>query len=159
MKHLRGFILFVIFGAAFFGCTPKPTFPAIPALSFKEFLPQVSGSDSLTAVFSFTDGDGDIGVAPTDSDSNLVMTVYEPDQFGVFHVKDNINTLAADSLYYSYRIPHLTAGQVGLEGDIYVTLEHKSFIGRDTLQFNAFLLDQSHNKSNLVRTSTVIITH
>ncbi|CAN5221823.1 hypothetical protein BH09BAC5_BH09BAC5_22690 [soil metagenome] len=160
MKTFKGIFTFFLLGAIISGCTPKPTFPAIPALTFKEFLPQRSGSDSLTAVFTFTDGDGDIGVAPTDRDSNFLMTVYVPGANGTYHVIDDPSFADPnDSIYYAYRIPHLTAGQVGLEGDIYVTLEHKSFIGRDTLQFNAFLLDQSHNKSNTVRTESVFITH
>jgi hypothetical protein len=158
MKHFCGIFLFVFIGVVFFGCEPDPTFPAVPALAFKEFR-QPANSDSLVVVFSFTDGDGDIGVAPTDSDSNMVLVVYVPDAAGNFHVLDDPNTATADSIIYPYRIPHLTAGQVGLEGDIYVTLEHKSFIGRDTLQFNSFLLDQSHHQSNIVRTETVILTH
>ncbi len=158
MKLISVIFFFVLFGLLFFGCKPQPTFPVEPVLTFSKFL-QPTGSDSLRIVFSFTDGDGDIGVSQTDTDSNMVVTVYVPDATGHFVVLDNINTPQADSIMYTYRIPHLTAGQVGLEGDIYVTNEHKSFIGRDTLQFNAFLLDQAHHKSNLVRTQTVILTH
>ncbi|CAN5775253.1 hypothetical protein BH11BAC7_BH11BAC7_31150 [soil metagenome] len=157
MKKFRGLFLFVISGVAFFGCKPDPTFPAIPALTFKEFR-QPAGSDSLILVFSFTDGDGDIGVAPTDPDPNMVLAVYAPDANGVFQVLDNPITVEVDSLLYTYRIPRLTAGQKGLEGDIYLTFEHKSFLPRDTLQFNTSLLDQSHNRSNYVRTETVILT-
>lgn len=158
MKSVRGIFVFALLSVCFFGCKPEPTFPVIPALTFKEFR-QPAGSDSLIVVFSFTDGDGDIGVAPINSDSNMVLTVYAPDATGNFQVMDDVNTPVPDSLIYIYRIPNLTAGQVGLEGDIYVTLEHKSFIGRDTLQFNSFLLDRSDNRSNYVRTNTVVLTH
>jgi hypothetical protein len=72
---------------------------------------------------------------------------------------DDLSNSDPDSICYTYRIPHLTAGQAGLEGDIYVSIEHKSFIGRDTLQFGAFLLDQSDHRSNYVRTKTIILTH
>jgi hypothetical protein len=157
MKHFRGIFLFAFLGAAFFGCKPDPVYPAVPALTFKEFL-QPAGTDSLVIVFSFTDGDGDIGVSPTDVDSNMVLTVYAPDANGNFQVVADPNN-PADSLTYTYRIPHLTAGQVGLEGDIYLTIENKNFLPRDTLQFNSFLLDQSDNKSNTVRTETVILTN
>lgn len=158
MKHFRGIFLFAFLGVMFFGCKPDPTFPAIPALTFKEFQ-QPAGTDSLVVVFSFTDGDGDIGVAPTDTTPNMKLTVYAPDATGNFAVLDNPITVAIDSIVYPYRIPNLTAGQIGLEGDIYVTILNKSFLPRDTLQFNAFLLDQSDNKSNLVRTETVILTN
>ena len=158
-KHFRSIFLFAFIGVVFFGCKPDPTFPAIPALTFKEFR-QPAGSDSLVVVFSFTDGDGDIGVAPTDSDTNMVLCVYAPDANGIFQQVPDINTPNQfDSLIYKYRIPNLTPGQIGLEGDIYVTILNKSFLPRDTLQFNAFLLDQSDNKSNIVRTETVILTN
>jgi hypothetical protein len=159
MKRFRGIFLFLLLGAGFYGCVPQPVYPDEPSLKFKEFRPQHSGSDSLTAVFTFTDGDGDIGLAPTDPDSNFLMTVYVPDASQNYHVLDNSQTVQSDSIYYPYRISHLTAGQAGLEGDIYVTILHKSFIGRDTLQFNAFLLDQSHHRSNYVRTDPVVLTH
>lgn len=158
MKHLRGLFLFAFLGAVLFGCKPDPVYPAVPALTFKEARQPV-GTDSLVLIYSFTDGDGDIGVSPTDSDSNMVLTLYVPDANGNFLVFDDPGTVDVDSLMYKYRIPHLTAGQIGLEGDIYVTIENKNFLPRDTMQFNSFLLDQSHNKSNLVRTETVILTH
>ncbi len=158
MGLFRGFLVvafFAILGAA---CKPQPTFPTTPALTFKEFI-QPAGSDSLRVVFSFTDGDGDIGLLQSDTDSNMVLTVYAPDATGNFIVMDNLTTPQIDSLFYMYRVPRLTAGQSGLEGDIYLTIQNKWFIGRDTLQFNAFLLDNSNNRSNYVRTSTVILTH
>ncbi|MDQ3109267.1 MAG: hypothetical protein M3R17_05190 [Bacteroidota bacterium] len=158
MKQFRSFIFLAVLCSTFFGCTPDPTFPVEPVLTYKENRQPVN-SDSLITVFSFTDGDGDIGLAPTEQDSNMVLTVYVPDANGVFRVMDNVSTPQPDSICYTYRIPHLTAGQVGLEGDIYVTIEHKSFIGRDTLQFNAFLLDQSQHRSNYVRTKTIILTN
>jgi hypothetical protein len=157
MKHFRSIFLFAFLGAVLFGCKPDPVYPAVPALTFKESM-QPTGTDSLVLVFSFTDGDGDIGVSPTDSDSNMVLTLYAPDANGNYLVVDDPSTVIIDSLMYKYRIPNLTAGQIGLEGDIYVTIEHKSFLPRDTLQFNSFLLDQSDNKSNIVRTETVILT-
>ncbi len=158
MKLIRGIFLFTIFGLLFFGCRPKPVFPAEPVLKFSKFM-QPAGSDSLIVVFSFTDGDGDIGVTQADADSNMVLSVYAPNSTGGFTLMPSPVNPPPDSLYYPYRIPHLVAGQVGLEGDIYVAFEHKSFIGRDTLQFNAFLLDQSQHRSNYVRTESVILTH
>jgi hypothetical protein len=157
MKQFRSFILLAVTGSFFFGCTPDPTFPVEPVLTYKEY--RQTPGDSLVTVFSFTDGDGDIGLAPTDNDSNMVMTLYVPDANGIFRTVEDLNTPEPDSICYSYRIPHLTAGQIGLEGDIYLTVEHISFIGRDTLQFGAFLLDQSDHRSNYVRTKTIILTH
>ncbi|HET6991531.1 MAG TPA: hypothetical protein VFJ43_09420 [Bacteroidia bacterium] len=158
MKFIRGILVWALFAFIYSGCKPEPTFPAVPALTFNRFI-QPPSTDSLVVVCGFTDGDGDIGLLPTDTNYNMMLTVYAPDANGNYQVMDDLNTPQADSLIYKYRIPHLTAGQAGLEGDIYVALEHKSFIGRDTLEFNAFILDNSHHKSNVVRTSPVILTH
>lgn len=165
MKLFRGILFFALFVVLYPGCKPAPTFPVEPILKFKTtadnpnagFI-QRSGSDSLQVVFSFTDGDGDIGVAPNDTNYNMLLTPYHKNPAGNWVVIDDPNTPSTtDSLTYKYRIPKLTAGQVGLEGDIYVTVSKFILIqvGEDTLQFNAFLLDQAHHKSNVVRTPEV----
>ncbi|MCA6361542.1 MAG: hypothetical protein IM638_00755 [Bacteroidetes bacterium] len=130
-------------------------FPVEPVLTFKEFI-QNNTSDSLQVVFSFTDGDGDIGVDETGTDSNLVLTLYVRDNAGNFIPQDNISTAAPDSIYYNYRIPPLTRSQKGVEGDVYLTV-NKDFISRDTIRFNAFMVDQTQHRSATVQTPTVIL--
>jgi hypothetical protein len=140
-------------------CKPDPVFPVEPILTFKEFI-QPEGTDSLQVVFSFTDGDGDIGVAVNSDDSNMVLTPYVRDPAtGQFVVMLNTSTSDPnDSIMYTYRIPHLSTSESGLEGDIYVTIDKSVLIlFEDTLQFNAFLLDQSDHKSVVVRTPEVVL--
>lgn len=145
--------VFIGICAGAFACTPDPVFPDEPILTFKEYL--YNGSDTLRVVFSFTDGDGDIGVTPTGNDSNMVLTLYYKGPDGQFHVaRPGVST--ADSIYYTYRIPELPEGQAGLEGDIYLVVNPQLML-YDTIQFNAFLLDQSHNKSVVVRTPETVI--
>lgn len=154
MKFGRTY-LFIFFAscAGMFSCTPDPVFPDEPILTFKEFI--YNGSDTLKAVFSFTDGDGDIGVVPTGTDSNMVLTLYYKGPDGEFHVaRPGVST--TDSIYYTYRIPELPEGQRGLEGDIYLVV-NPQFMLYDTIQFNAFLLDQSDNKSAVVRTPETVV--
>lgn len=159
MNLFRGTIVIALFVVAFSGCTPDPVFPNEPSLTFKEYI-QHSGSDSLQVVFNFTDGDGDIGVGLTDTNYNFLLTAYHRDPAtGNWIVVDDPGTANLnDSLIYKYRIPQLAAGQSGLEGEIYVTI-NKSFLilTEDTLQFNAFLLDNSHNKSPVIRTPEVVL--
>lgn len=159
MNSFRGILFAILLVAAFYGCTPDPVYPIEPDLSFKEYI-QHSGSDSLQVVFNFTDGDGDIGVDITDTNYNMLLTAYHRDpSTGNWVVIDDPNTASlTDSLMYKYRIPHLAAGQSGLEGEIYVTI-NKSFLilTEDTLQFNAFLVDQSRHKSPVVRTPEVVL--
>lgn len=153
MKYVFYFIVTGLI--VFSGCKPEPVFPVEPVLTFKEYI-QNESSDSLQVVFYFTDGDGDVGVIPTATDSNLVLTLYVPDVSGNFIPQDNITTPAPDSIYYNYRIPQLTRSQKGVEGDIYLTV-NKAFIPRDTIRFNAFMLDQSQHRSATVQTPSVIL--
>ncbi len=159
MKRYRGIIFLALIVAVYYGCKKAPVFPNTPTLKFKEFL-QHHGSDSLQVVFSFTDGDGDIGVAPTDTNYNMLLTVYHKNIPGhlppwIF-VPDPNSATGTDSLKYKYRIPKLTAGQNGLEGDIYITLNKGLLINiDDSLEFSAFLIDQSHHHSDTIRTPEV----
>lgn len=154
MKVIRTYVsVFVIICAGALACTPDPIFPEEPILTFKEF--QYNGTDTLKVVFSFTDGDGDIGVSPTGNDSNMVLTLYYKAPDGEFHVAHPA-AAPTDSIYYTYRIPELNEGQTGLEGDIYLVV-NPQFMLYDTLQFNAFLLDQSNNKSAVVRTPETVV--
>src|SRR5665213_2731122 len=133
MKRFAHFIFFAVVVAGFYSCLKPVVFPTTPSLKFKKFIQ--SGHDSLQVVFSFTDGDGDIGVAPNEVDSNMVLTLYHKNSSGQWvFVPANCQTCTpSDSLYYSYRIPQLTAAQNGLEGDIYITM-NRAFMPYDTLE-------------------------
>src|SRR6185436_10769059 len=91
MKRICGFIFFASLAALYIGCKPAPVFPDEPILKFKQFI-QPPGSDSLQVVFSFTDGDGDIGIAPNSADSNMVLTCYHKDANGNWIVLDDPST-------------------------------------------------------------------
>src|ERR1044072_5515374 len=121
MKRISAYIFFALIAVFAFSCRPDPVFPDEPILKFKQFI-QPPNSDSLQVVFSFTDGDGDIGVAPTDTNYNMLLTLYHDSAGHWVYIRDPSDPNGVDSLKYKYRIPKLTAGQTGLEGDIYVTL-------------------------------------
>lgn len=154
MNKMNKYIaVFAVICAGAFACTPDPVFPDEPMLTFKEY--QYNGNDTLKVVFSFTDGDGDIGVSPTGNDSNMVLTLLYKGPDGEFHIERPPGN-PSDSIYYAYRIPELTEGQTGLEGDIYLVI-NTLLMQHDTIQFNAYLLDQSHNKSEVVRTPEFVL--
>jgi hypothetical protein len=154
MKLIRCIFVLAMLSFAVSNCTPDPIYPKEPVLTFKEYIDH-PGSDSLEVVYSFTDGDGDIGVALTDTMSNMQMTIYYRDPAtSVYKPLPNLQTAdTLDSIVYKYRIPKLTAGQSGLEGDIYITVNRALLsLQEDTVRFNTFLLDQSRNKSAYVLT-------
>lgn len=128
-------------------CGPDPVFPDEPILVFKTY--NYNGADTLTTVFSFTDGDGDIGVSPSGNDYNMELTLYYKDQNGDF--QPALYPASTDTIKYPYRIPELPDGQKGLEGDIHLVV-NSGMILYDTIQFDAFLVDQTNHKSALIRT-------
>jgi hypothetical protein len=154
MKSMKKYLFPLLLACGLtYSCTPDPVYPDEPVLTFLRY--EYNNADTLRAVFSFTDGDGDIGVAPTGNDSNMVLTLYYKAPDGLFHVARPA-AQPDDSIYYTYRIPELPEGQRGLEGEIYLVI-NPQFMIYDTIQFNAFLLDQSHNKSAVVRTSEQVL--
>lgn len=149
MKHFRAhLIVLALAGAMFSSCKQEQLFPDEPMLAFKEY--KYNGADTLTTVFYFTDGDGDIGVEPTGNDYNMMLTLYYKDANGEYQVaRPGIST--TDSIAYTYRIPELPDGQNGLEGDIHLVV-NSAMITYDTIQFNAYIVDQTSHKSAVIRT-------
>lgn len=152
MKTLQAsFWLFLAISLSALSCGLEPVNPAEPQLTYKDY--RTNGNDSLRVMFEFTDGDGDIGVDPAGTDYNLLLTLYYRRLDGNFYVASN---LQGDSLIYPCRIGELPYGQNGLEGEIHADI-NAALISYDTIQFNAFLLDQAQHKSAVVRTGDIIL--
>ena len=150
MKHFTP--TFIISALILFSsCGPDVIFPAEPQLTFKEYKP--GGQDSLKVMFTFTDGDGDIGVSPIGSDSNMLLVLYYKAADGFFYQAHPSND-PGDSIVYLYRIQELPSGQNGLDGEIHLDV-NTGFVTYDTIQFNAYLLDQTNHKSVVVRTPEI----
>lgn len=141
------------------GCFPKEEFPVEPritSLELRQF------GDSASLVVGFTDGDGDIGLDPSDDRPpfdtgstyfhNLFIE-YEELRGGEW-VKPQL------LLPFHYRVPRITpAGQnKTLEGEIAVALKPWPVIPGnpfDTVRFSAQLVDRSLHTSNVERTGPV----
>lgn len=151
MKNLYAYLFLSVFTSTYLcSCKPEQVFPDEPTLTFKEF--RYNGSDTLNTVFSFTDGDGDIGVAPIGNDNNMILTLYYKDQNGEFQVA--LLPASTDTIRYPYRVPDLPEGQNGLEGDIYLVV-NSALIPYDTIQFAAYIVDQTNHKSPVIRTPEI----
>lgn len=140
------------------GCGPKEKFPEQPLITFKSF-EQLGNSAKLT--ISFTDGDGDLGLDPSDDqppfDSasiyyNNFFLKYEEMQNGVWETPDL-------PLAVNYRIPRITpSGQnKTLQGDIAVDLFWPIRPGSpyDTVRFEVMIVDRALNESNRVHTHPI----
>jgi hypothetical protein len=148
----------------FSGCMKKQSFSDIPQISFlgMELLvdtAQVVRSGILT--ISYQDGDGDIGLNPSDTFPpyqrngpyyyNYVINYFEK-QNGVFQQ-------IFDSIPFSARIPVLTPNDPNkaIKGFITDTLPLYPPPFHDTIRFEVFLYDRALHKSNTVTTPEIIL--
>ena len=97
-------------------CVDKPTYPSQPVIGYKGFIKygNQADPDSLELVVSFTDNEGDIGLAQSDNQGifnsgNLFMTYYFWDTIGLvdhWSAYDlNHGTGNFDTLVYPFRVP------------------------------------------------------
>ncbi len=151
-------------------CLKPESFPDEPVIEFVDF---TALGDSGKLTFSFTDGDGDIGLTqnqlspPFDSLSyyyyNLYIHYYEKMNGvwvrGTAH-PDNFPT--ADSITWAYRLDNITPiGQnTALRGEVEIILEPRYFNSssnhNDSLRYEFLLIDRNLNISNIVETPLIV---
>lgn len=165
----RGFsIFFILFSGwvLFFSCRKIESISEIPSIEFKSFTLRDT-VDLLNnqgkvgeLVFSFVDGDGDIGLPqpdsiPTDTSSfNLFFTLYEKLDGEFLKVdEDDLETPL------NYRIPFIEMeGQnKTLKGEIQVDFMYL-IIKYDTIKYEFYLVDRALNQSNVETTPEISLT-
>jgi hypothetical protein len=149
----------------FFSCTKEEDFPDEPAIEFISFT-KISNSTNIDdkgiLKISFTDGDGDVGLAdsdtvpPYDKTSiyyyNFFITYFEK-QHGVF-------VEVQPAVTFNSRIPILTStsSNNSLKGEIEIELFiNNPFSVYDTIRFDAYIVDRALHPSNVISTPEIII--
>ncbi len=136
-------------------CLPRESFPEEPILTYKSF---DLYSDSASVTVSFTDGDGDIGLGPSD-----LAPPYDTGSVWYFNLFLEYQELHNGEwvtptllLPFNYRIPRITpTGQnKALEGDISVAVKPWPIAPApfDTVRFSVVLVDRALHVSNSVTT-------
>jgi len=152
------FCLFVC--AALLECGEKENFPNEPIIKFKEFRTNEEGG---VLVFSFTDGDGDVGLdagdtlPPFDEESffyhNLWCDYYE------YQNNEWVLIPLDPELAFYYRVPRVTpTGQnPQLDGEIELKMPfyYDPFSPFKEFEFRFRMADRSLNVSNEERTGTL----
>ncbi len=139
-------------------CLKPEEFPPEPRIEFKSFT-VYPAEDSASLVFTFTDGDGDIGLTDADSlppyDANLYLEYFER-QAGQW-----VNVDLGGQPDIPYRVPVLTpTGQnKTLEGEIAVALEPFSLShgDADSIKYAVTLWDRALHVSNSVETGLIVV--
>tara|TARA_B110000037_G_scaffold68370_1_gene82795 strand:- start:11461 stop:11964 length:504 start_codon:yes stop_codon:yes gene_type:complete len=161
IKLIFSFLMLVVLVSS---CFKSEEYPIEPIISDPIFL--ISG-DSAKLTFSFTDGDGDIGLPPGDT-----LAPYNPDSYYHYNLyvdyyeKDDENgwqrgrDLEGDSIVFQYRLkPIVVKGRArGIKGTMDVTMI--SFANplssqSDTIRFTIKLIDKALNESNVIETAEI----
>ncbi len=157
------FILFL--GALTIGCLKPEEYPNEPIIAFESF---TQLSDSGILLVSFTDGDGNVGLAEGDTMNefspgnkyhhNYFVEYWEKvDGVGWQRGKD----INGDDISFLYRIPVLTptGKNKALKGNISVTIEPSYYNpispDSDTIKYIITLVDRDFNESNTVESPEI----
>lgn len=144
----------LIIGSAFAlgGCIKDNDFNVIPELefvSFEVYKDNALNTDSAKFIFSFKDGDGDIG--SSDSSNFNCFLVYEEKN------GDSI-TLFPEISNREYSLPSLTpnATDKNIEGEVSLILKPApiyNVLTDSVYRYSCFLIDRAGNISNTVSTN------
>lgn len=161
MKLIKS--IFILFSLTILvSCVKEKDFPPEPKIEFVQYVKY--GLDSADCIISFTDGDGDIGIAEGDATTpdDFKMKYLYKGSDNLFHPFDAIDSTAAmDTLFYSYRVPYLTPdGQYkALTGDIVAKLRVPPLYapGHTVVKFEITLTDRAGHRSNVVTSNEITI--
>ena len=154
----------------FNACKKPVSYPDTPSIKYESF-EIIDSIDALDEemkygilLFSFIDGDGDIGlnsddtVAPFDTSSiyynNLFITMMEFKNDSLKEVK------LTTPLNFRIRPRFESSGQnKTLKGKIKVKLEYNNiFLSKyDTIKYYFYILDRDHHQSNTAESNTIIL--
>lgn len=158
-------ILLFLISILFPTCREKEEYPPVPQLEFLSFTSfrNLDDIDSLgILLISYTDGDGDLGVVPWDTNSNFFVSYYVMDN-GELKVGTRYDptTGEIDTINFNARIPILAPdGYTGwIKGQIEDTIKPLSDPTSqktiDTIMFEAWVIDRAGNLSNVVQTPLI----
>lgn len=158
------FLLFLT-GIVFANCTRQEIYPVIPEITYDDFVLLYNNNTGMVdhgvLKLSFKDGDGDIGLLPSETDPpydyNLFIEYYEIRNKDSVHVTNS--PLSGDTLVFHARIPILTpkGSNKAIKGEIQDTLlinyPNSEF---DTIFYKVYLLDRALHQSNTIYTPLIL---
>ena len=146
-------------------CFKSQEYPLYPIISDAEFF--IFG-DSAQLSFSFTDGDGDIGLYDSETESpydtssryhyNLYIDYYEKDD--VLGWQRGLD-FDGDSIVFKYRLePIIVKGKSrGIKGTMDVSMEtyyNPISTQSDTIKYSIVLIDKALNESEMIWTNEIV---
>ena len=167
MKRILYFLLLIVIISIIIpSCIKEKSYPVAPVITFKEIANKIDTTTStggqligLDCIISFTDGDGDVGVAANDPIPDLKVVYQYKGTDDKFHPYDISTTTGFDTLSWPYRIPDITPqGQYkALQGDISIQLRQNPFVPPQHSVFRLAIImrDRGNHYSNWVYTDEI----
>jgi hypothetical protein len=167
MKNIFKYgILFTVFALVFLSCTKEEQFPIVPEIKYESFIRLFNPNSGLfergVLTISFTDGDGDIGLRPSDTvppyDYNLFIDYFEIQNGDTVKVAI-IDPISLDTITFNQRIPILTPGgsNKSIKGEIEDTLFIYNYSSPfDTIMFELYIVDRALHQSNVIQTPLIL---
>lgn len=169
-------ILFLSLVLLYSSCRKFDDFPLEPQIKYESFLLEYNTETGITErgvlAVSYTDGDGDLGLASRDTFPphnygskyyyNLIIDYYElqyNEWVKVPLVTWNADNQEYDTLTFNGRIPILTppGGNQAIKGVIEDTLFlYNPLSDFDTIKFSVYIIDRALNESNQVETPPIV---
>lgn len=145
-------------------CLPKVDYPDQPQIEYIGFIPGNSANiaDSVGVVqISFTDGDGDLGLEPSDTNGvfHQDSTYYFNLFVNYFEKKEGVFELITPVFPNHVRIPNLTptGSDKTLEGEMNVGVFADFTSPYDTVKWELYLVDRALHHSNVVSTHEIVL--
>lgn len=150
MKCIAKIGLIASISFALNSCVKEEPFPIEPAIKYLGFVYNTDGSATLK--YSFTDGDGDIGIEQDESGYNYYIHYYNKDVNGDF--VPYVMPPDTNPMIVPYRIMPIYNINPGKKkksskGEIWITLYEPIFPAGETMKVACQLFDQAGHSSSL----------
>jgi len=160
MRLTFSLFVVIILMVFFNSCLVREEYPVEPHIEYVNFMKYTNAlgiEDKAKLVFSFTDGDGDIGLAQGDTfppfhkDGDYYYNLY------IFYkeMQNGVLTHVQSPLPFHLRLPVITPSGTNkaIKGEMEIDLDIYNPISPfDTICFEFYIVDRALNKSNTVTT-------
>jgi hypothetical protein len=157
VKFLKNILILSVIIAVYTSCNKLENYSDIPVILNGSYLTFKDATGKDTAVllkFTFTDGDGNVGLSPGDTippnDKNLFVDYYEKIDGEFTKVAP-----AGDTVYFNARI-----NRFGSENPTKADVEMLIKIGftlTDTIRLDYYIVDRAFNRSNMLSTGPIAV--
>lgn len=160
-------ILMSVFFLLCTACQREEKFPVEPVIEFisLEKIDDSTGVDHrATLSFHFQDGDGDVGLDATDTDTPFdTASTYYYNCFIHYYKKvgGQFQLVEFDGINFNQRIPRLSKeNSESIEGVIRINLDINSFdysTPTDTIKYSLYIVDRALHESNTIETTELVV--